>query len=288
MNTGMPRRRASSRMRILMSRESHSSMTRSRPSRNASMLSSVDTAGEHVDSQIRIEFGHAAGHDDGFVDAEIAHRGRNPVQVRQLDAVQVGEPEAAAQALLGQRVGDGMADAEAHDADVQPTEPVLLGLGDLVAVAVQPELAVGEGRRHGDQRPPPRVPRPGGPGRAVGVGQRRADRGQLGPQILPPVEHGDVGTPTQPAQHGGVGRAGLVEHLGAVVAGVGGRRGRATPDEGEEATHHATDGSVVSTGTRPKRASDSLVRALYWSAVTSSAMRARSHQSSNVRYRSSG
>ncbi len=157
------------------------------------MHSSVIPQGKHLDGEVGIEFGDPAGDDNGLVDADVAHRGRDAIQVRQLDGVRIGEAQAATQALLGQGVGDGVPDAEADDSDAQPAEAVLLGLGDLVAVAVQSELTEGERRWHRDERAPPREPRPRGTGGPVGVAERRSYRTQLGPEGVAAVEHGDAG-----------------------------------------------------------------------------------------------
>ena len=81
----------------------------------------------------------------------------NAVEVGQLDGVEVGQPKLAGQALHGQDVGDRVAGAEADHADAQGPLPGLLGAGELVAVAVEPQRAERTRAEQPHHGPPPGV-----------------------------------------------------------------------------------------------------------------------------------
>ena len=111
---------------------------------------------EHPDRQVGVQFGDASSRDRRLVHPEIEQRGRDPVQVGQFEAVEVGQPQLADQALSGERVGDDVADAQPCDADPQSAEAFLLCRRDHVAVAVESHRAETRGpstattvRRHG-------------------------------------------------------------------------------------------------------------------------------------------
>ena len=109
---------------------------------------------------IRVDFSDPAGRHDCFVDAQIEYRGRHAVQIRQFDAVEVGQAQQPAQAFHGQRVCDGMSGAQADHADGESAHFLLFGCGDLVPVAIQSQSVKGVGPQDCHQRPPPRIVRP--------------------------------------------------------------------------------------------------------------------------------
>ena len=73
----------------------------------------------YAHSEIRVDLGDPASCHRGFVDAEVEDRCRHPVEVRQLQRVEVGQSQLSTQSLHRQRVGDGMSDAEPDDSDPQ-------------------------------------------------------------------------------------------------------------------------------------------------------------------------
>ncbi len=119
-----------------------------------------DAGCRHGDRQVGVEFGDPSRCHDRLVHADVEHGCRNPVQVRQLEGVEVGEPQFAAQSLGSQRVGDRVPDGQAHHTDPQSGQRVLLREGDHVAVAVQPQPAKSLRAGDGNDRPTPRVVRP--------------------------------------------------------------------------------------------------------------------------------
>ena len=126
-NTGMPVTLASCRTRSFMSSESHSSISRSRPSRNARHRLFGEAVGKDLHLQVRVDLGDPPRGHQRLVDSDVEERRRHPVQVGQFEVVVVGQPQLTAQTLHRERVGDSVADAEPDDPDLQPTEPRLFG-----------------------------------------------------------------------------------------------------------------------------------------------------------------
>jgi len=88
--------------------------------------------------KVRIDLGDPSGCDDRLVDTEVEHRTGDPVEVRELEGVEVGEAELAGQPLHGHRVRDRVPRAETDDADAQRSLERLLLPRQLVPVPVEP------------------------------------------------------------------------------------------------------------------------------------------------------
>ncbi len=106
---------------------------------------------------VGVDFGDALCGNDGLVHADVEKRRGNPVEVRQLQLVEIRQPQLRAHPLGGEGVGDGVADAEAHDADPKRAELLLLLDRDEVPVAVQSHPAKRPRAEDADHCPPPRV-----------------------------------------------------------------------------------------------------------------------------------
>ena len=73
--------------------------------------------------------------------------GTDPVHVRQLEPIEVREAQVPADALERERERDALPTDSPTMPTVAPREPRLLGRRDLVAVAVEPQLANSAGPR---------------------------------------------------------------------------------------------------------------------------------------------
>ncbi len=145
----------------------------------------VDALGDGHHPEIRVDLGDPSGGHDGLVHAEVEHAGRDAVEVRKFDGVEVRQAQFARQAFHGQDVGDGVARTEPDDANAQRALAGLFLPGELVAVAVQPkgsERTRAEQPHHGS---PPGVIDPplplvlqGGRGWWLDLGELRALLGQ--------------------------------------------------------------------------------------------------------------
>ena len=165
-----------------------------------------------------VELGDSAGSHLGFVQPEVQYGRRHPVEIGQLDPVEIRQPKLAAQALCCRGVRDDMSDAQTGDSDAQRAEACLFIGGDQVPVAVQPHRPKRPGTQHRRDRPPPGVVRPpAGFGDQCGVG-RRPKAAQLLALFVEMVDEFDDGIGAQPLQHRFIGvenlcRAGSDGHL---------------------------------------------------------------------------
>ena len=94
------------------------------------------------DADVRVELGHLAGSQDDLAHADVGEAAGHPIEVRQVEDVEVGEPQLAADALVRHRGHDRAPDRQAGDGHAEPRQALLLLRGDGVAVAVQAQLAV--------------------------------------------------------------------------------------------------------------------------------------------------
>jgi hypothetical protein len=141
----------------------------------------VEPRVEGLDVHVGVQLGDAPAEDRGLVQPQVEDRRRDPVEVGQLQVVEVGEAQLGADALEGEDVGDAVADAEPHHPDLLAAEAVLLGRGDLVAVAVEAQGPERAGAEEAHEGPSPRVvdPHRGSPARrssTVGTTLRRPVR----------------------------------------------------------------------------------------------------------------
>ncbi|NCL78304.1 hypothetical protein AIIKEEIJ_05802 [Rhodococcus sp. YH1] len=97
-----------------------------------------DPVGPHRQGQVRIQLRESSRGHDRLVRAQIDEGGRHPVEIRQLDRVEVGEPQFPAHPVEHQRLRNREADAQSDDPHRHPAQPVLFGRRHLVPVAVQP------------------------------------------------------------------------------------------------------------------------------------------------------
>ena len=132
----------------------------SSPSRNSSTVSTVSPAVQNPDLQIRVELGDPAGGRLGLIQPEVEYGRRHPVEIGQLEAIEIRQPKLAAHALRRQGVGNDMPDAQAGDSDAKRAEPRLFLGGNQIPVAVQPHRPKSPRTQHGHNRPPPGVIRP--------------------------------------------------------------------------------------------------------------------------------
>ena len=119
--------------------------------------------------EVGVELGDAARCGHCLVDTEVQQSCRDAVHVRQFQRVEVSEAQFAGQSLERQRMGDGVAGGESHDADAQPSEPGLFVTRDLVAIAIEAQYGEGTGSEHVHQCLAPRVVDPAGVGVQVAV-----------------------------------------------------------------------------------------------------------------------
>ena len=119
----------------------------------------LDPAREQLHVHVGVELGDLARREHDLADADVGDAARDPVQVRQVEHVEVREPELAADALVHQGRHDRATDGQPRDGDLS-RQPVLLGRGDRVAVAVEAQLAVQLLRQDVDERAAPRVVEP--------------------------------------------------------------------------------------------------------------------------------
>ena len=94
---------------------------------------------------------------------DLVDRGADPVHVREVQAVVVGEPQHPERPLERERERDRVAHGQARDANLDRGQPVRLGARDLVPVAVEAELAELSGRQDVDEAAGPRVMDPAAP-----------------------------------------------------------------------------------------------------------------------------
>src|SRR5882757_5826846 len=96
---------------------------------------------EDLDPYVRIELRDTSGRYYGFVDSQVEQRRRDPIQVRELGTVEVGEPELAAKATHRQCVRHEMTDALADHANSLALEFLLVGESNSIAISIQPKSA---------------------------------------------------------------------------------------------------------------------------------------------------
>jgi hypothetical protein len=97
---------------------------------------------EHPHRQVRIDANDPAGHEDGFVGPEIVKTRAQAVDVGQVELVDVGQHDLAAQMLLRHRDGGLAADRETDDADALGAQQALLLARDLVVIPIGDDLVV--------------------------------------------------------------------------------------------------------------------------------------------------
>ncbi len=110
--------------------------------------------------QVGVEFGDSARGRLGLVQPDVEHRRRDPVEIAQLQLVEIRQPEFAAQALGSERVRDDVTGAQPDDADPQRTQSRLFVDCDHIPVAVQPHRPKTPRAQYCHCRPPPGVVRP--------------------------------------------------------------------------------------------------------------------------------
>ncbi len=148
-----------------------------------------DALGDRHHPQVGVDLADPAGRHDRLVHPQVEDAARDAVEVGQLDVVEVGQPELAGQALHGQDVGDAVAGAQPDHPDPQGALAGLLGPGDLVAVAVEPqrpERTRSEEAHHGT---PPGVVDPALGLVLEGLRGGRDDAGELLALLGQPVDH---------------------------------------------------------------------------------------------------
>ena len=138
MITGICRSRAASRTRNFMSSESHSSMTRSSPSRNSPEVLRANAGRFDDDAQVRIDLGDSSRGDHRLVDARgpstlagIRFRFESSSVSKSARRISPAKPSIA---ITWAMVCPG---AQSDDADAQRALTGLFGAGQLVAVAVE-------------------------------------------------------------------------------------------------------------------------------------------------------
>ncbi len=141
----------------------------------------VHGGGEYLDTHVRVDLGDPACRDHGLVDADVEHGRGHTVEVPQVELVEVGQSQGPRQSFQRDRVGDGVSDAEPDHTDDRGRRPVLLGEGDLVAVAVETHPAERTRAQHVHDGSPPRHVDPAG----CLVQDRVVGSGQAAPQRLP-------------------------------------------------------------------------------------------------------
>ena len=136
-------------------------------------MSTVSPTSRTRTRQVWIEFGDSAGGHLSLVQPEVQYGRRHPVEIGQLNAIEIRQPKLAAHALCGQSVRDDMPDAQTGHADAQRAEPCLFLGGDQIPVAIQPHRSKRPGAQHRHDGPPPGVVRPpAGFGNQLRIGWR--------------------------------------------------------------------------------------------------------------------
>ena len=120
----------------------------------------VDAPGIGHDADVGVELGDLPRGEHDLAHADVGEPAGHPVEVREVEDVEVGQPQLAADALVGHRGHDRPPDRQAGHGHGQPREPLLLVKGDRVAVAIQAQLAV---QRLGQDVHQPAAPRIEGP-----------------------------------------------------------------------------------------------------------------------------
>ena len=171
-----------------------------------------DALGDRHHPQVRVDLADPARRHHRLVHAQVEHAAGDAVEVGHLDVVEVGQPELSRQALHGQDVGDRVAGAQADHADPQGPLARLLGPGDLVAVAVEPQRP----ERPRSQQPH-HGPAPGVVDPALGFvlqgGRRgRNEAGQLCALLLQTVDHLERGVLPQDPEHLALVPGSHIEH----------------------------------------------------------------------------
>ena len=158
---------------------------------NVSMLPGVEPLRDVANGQEGVELGDAPAEDRRLVDAEIENRRRDPIQVGELQRVEVGEPQLGADPFEGKRIRDAVADAEADHPDLLLAQLVLLDAGDLVAVPIESKRPKAGGPEHPDEGSPPGVVDPHRRLLLERCADWWPDRPQPGPLLGEAVEHLD-------------------------------------------------------------------------------------------------
>lgn len=117
----------------------------------------VYACAEDLHRQIGIQFGDTSGRHDRLVDADVEQRSRNPVEIGQLDIVQVGQPQTSAYTFECEEVRYGMSGTLSDNSDREIRQALLLGSGQLVPVSVEPNHSKSLRAWQSDHRGPPRV-----------------------------------------------------------------------------------------------------------------------------------
>jgi hypothetical protein len=94
---------------------------------------------------------------DRLVEPEVQHSGGDPVEVGQLESIEVGQAQHAAAALHREGVRDGMPDAQPGDPYPEAAESGLFRRGDETSVAVEAERPKTARPQHADDGSAPRV-----------------------------------------------------------------------------------------------------------------------------------
>ena len=115
--TGREAARACSRSSSLISSPSHSSTTTSAPATNSATVSSSTPRGnsDHVD--VRVELGDLARGQHDLADPDVGEAAGHAVEVREVEHVEVGKAQLAADPLVRQRRHHRAADRQARDGD---------------------------------------------------------------------------------------------------------------------------------------------------------------------------
>ena len=125
-----------------------------------------DASLHHSHRKVWIELGDPPGTHDCLVHTQVEDRCGHPIEIGQLQVVEVGKPQLTAQALCRKGVGNGVSHTLADDADAEPAEAVELSGGDQMSIAVKshlPKCARTQNTYHG--------PAPGIVGPASGLGR---------------------------------------------------------------------------------------------------------------------
>ena len=135
----------------------------------------VDPGRERDDADVRIQLGDLARGQHDLAHADVGDAARHPVQVREVQHVEVGEPQLAADALVHHRRDDGAPDRQAGHGHAEPAQPPLLLPGDRIPVAVEAQLAVQGLRQDVHQPAAPRIEDPGPEGGRLAAIQHALD-----------------------------------------------------------------------------------------------------------------
>ena len=84
----------------------------------------VDPAGIGDDADVGIELGDLARGEDDLVHADVGDAARDPVEVREVQHVEVGQPQLAADALVRHRRHHRAPDRQAGHGHAQPGQPL--------------------------------------------------------------------------------------------------------------------------------------------------------------------